>query len=72
MGLSRRQLERLFATHLGVSPSRHYVRIRIDFGKRLIAGTRMPLIDVATAWLYVCITVCEILSRFATYNAPGV
>jgi transcriptional regulator GlxA family with amidase domain len=48
-GVSRRQLERLFATHLGVPPARHYVKVRVDRARRLIEGTRMPLIDIAIA-----------------------
>ncbi|AZO12044.1 GlxA family transcriptional regulator [Mesorhizobium sp. M3A.F.Ca.ET.080.04.2.1] len=48
-GISRRQLERLFAVHLGLPPVRHYLRIRVDHAKRLIEGTRMPIIDVAIA-----------------------
>ncbi|RWO34877.1 MAG: GlxA family transcriptional regulator [Mesorhizobium sp.] len=49
VGISRRQLERLFATHIGYPPARHYLRIRIDHAKRLIEGTRMPIIDIAIA-----------------------
>ncbi|KUM25016.1 hypothetical protein AU467_27835 [Mesorhizobium loti] len=49
VGISRRQLERLFATHIGQPPVRHYLRIRVDHAKRLIEGTRMPIIDVAIA-----------------------
>ncbi|UCI10411.1 GlxA family transcriptional regulator [Mesorhizobium sp. B1-1-8] len=48
-GVSRRQLERLFATHIGLPPVRHYLRIRTDHAKRLIESTRMPMIDIAMA-----------------------
>ncbi|RWO20082.1 GlxA family transcriptional regulator [Mesorhizobium sp.] len=48
-GVSRRQLERLFASHIGLPPVSHYLRIRIDHAKRLIEGTRLPIIDVAMA-----------------------
>jgi transcriptional regulator GlxA family with amidase domain len=48
-GISRRQLERLFASHIGVPPLRHYLKVRADHAKRLIEGTRMPLIDIAVA-----------------------
>lgn len=48
-GISRRQLERLFCTHVGHPPLRHYLRIRVDHAKRLIEGTRMPIIDIAVA-----------------------
>ena len=49
VGISRRQLERLFATHIGLAPHRHYLKIRIDHARRLIEGTRLPLIDIAIA-----------------------
>lgn len=49
VGVSRRQLERLFAAHIGLPPVRHYLKIRVDHAKRLIEGTRMPLIDIAVA-----------------------
>lgn len=48
-GVSRRQLERLFAAHIGLTPLRHYLRIRVDHAKRLIEGTSMPIIDIAMA-----------------------
>ena len=48
-GISRRQLERLFGSHIGLPPVRHYLRIRVDHAKRLIEGTRMPIIDTAIA-----------------------
>ncbi|MEI8702964.1 GlxA family transcriptional regulator [Mesorhizobium sp. ISC15] len=48
-GVSRRQLERLFAAHVHMPPVRHYLRIRVDHAKRLIEGTSMPIIDIAMA-----------------------
>ncbi|TGQ54504.1 GlxA family transcriptional regulator [Mesorhizobium sp. M1C.F.Ca.ET.193.01.1.1] len=48
-GISRRQLERLFGTYIGLPPVRHYLRIRVDHAKRLIEGTRLPIIDIAVA-----------------------
>ena len=48
-GISRRQLERLFATHLGTSPLRHYLQVRVEHARRLIEGTHMGLIDIAVA-----------------------
>ncbi|PBB79184.1 hypothetical protein CK218_20505 [Mesorhizobium sp. WSM3879] len=48
-GVSRRQLERLFAAHIEVPPVRHYLRIRTDHAKRLIEGTRLPIVDIAMA-----------------------
>ncbi|WP_287310669.1 GlxA family transcriptional regulator [Mesorhizobium sp.] len=54
VGISRRQLERLFAIHIGQPPARHYLTVRVDQAKRLIEGTRMPIIDIAVA--------CEFMS----------
>ncbi|MER9883510.1 GlxA family transcriptional regulator [Mesorhizobium sp. M0118] len=48
-GVSRRQLERLFLHHVGISPAKHYMKIRVDHAKRLIQGTRMPLVEIAIA-----------------------
>ncbi|MGX9148222.1 GlxA family transcriptional regulator [Mesorhizobium sp. 128a] len=49
IGVSRRQLERLFGTFVGVTPAKHYLILRVDHAKRLIEGTRLPLVDVAMA-----------------------
>ncbi|KAA3447941.1 transcriptional regulator [Mesorhizobium sp. SARCC-RB16n] len=49
IGVSRRQLERLFGTYVGVTPAKHYLSLRIDHAKRLIEGTGLPLVDVAMA-----------------------
>ncbi|MER8544004.1 GlxA family transcriptional regulator [Mesorhizobium sp. M1334] len=48
-GVSRRQLERLFSEQVGLPPLRQYLRIRVDHARRLIEGTRLPIIDVAMA-----------------------
>ncbi|MER9177405.1 GlxA family transcriptional regulator [Mesorhizobium sp. M0955] len=65
-GVSRRQLERLFALHVGQPPLRHYLRIRIDHAKRLIEGTRMPIIDIATACGFV--SPSHFAKCFRTFN----
>ncbi|TIU44308.1 MAG: helix-turn-helix domain-containing protein, partial [Mesorhizobium sp.] len=49
VGISRRQLERLFANHVHMPPVRHYLRIRVEHAKRLIEGTSLPIIDIAIA-----------------------
>ncbi|WP_296746310.1 GlxA family transcriptional regulator [Mesorhizobium sp.] len=49
VGISRRQLERLFASHIGLAPAQYYLRVRLDHARRLIEGTRMPIVDVAMA-----------------------
>jgi transcriptional regulator GlxA family with amidase domain len=49
VGLSPRQLERMFVKHLGLPPSRYYIRIRLDHACQLLRQTRMPVFDVAMA-----------------------
>ncbi|MER9120954.1 GlxA family transcriptional regulator [Mesorhizobium sp. M0954] len=49
VGISRRQLERLFAAHVHIPPVRHYLRVRVEHAKRLIEGTSLPIIDIAIA-----------------------
>lgn len=47
VGLSRRQLERLFMDKIGISPAIAYKKVRLDRAKRLLVQTRAPLIDIA-------------------------
>lgn len=48
-GLSVRQLERLFATHLRSTIVRHYARIRLERARVLLRQTTMPIGEVALA-----------------------
>lgn len=48
-GLSQRQLERLFRTHVGRSPLRYYADIRLDRARGLVTQTEMRLREVALA-----------------------
>ena len=48
-GVSVRQLERLFATHLRSSVGQHYRRIRLDRARLLLRQTAMPILEVAVA-----------------------
>jgi len=47
VGLSRRQLERLFKQHLGAVPSRYYLDIRLQRARKLLRETRHSLLQVA-------------------------
>lgn len=47
VGLSRRRLEMLFAEHLGKSPGRFFLDLRLDEARRLATDTRLPLQEVA-------------------------
>ena len=49
VGLSRRQIERLFRQDMGRSPARYYLEIRLDRARRLLAQSTMPVVDVAVA-----------------------
>jgi transcriptional regulator GlxA family with amidase domain len=49
VGLSPRQLERLFAKYLRASPSRHYLKMRLDRARTMLLQTTKPILDVAVA-----------------------
>ena len=49
VGLSRRQIERLFRTEMGRSPARYYLELRLDRARHLLLQSSMPVIDVAVA-----------------------
>ncbi|MER9076737.1 helix-turn-helix domain-containing protein [Mesorhizobium sp. M0904] len=54
-GVSRRQLERRFITTVGLTPAKHYMKLRVDHAKRLIEGTRMPLVDISLLPAVLCL-----------------
>jgi transcriptional regulator GlxA family with amidase domain len=47
--LSTRQLERLFAKHVGVSPKRYYLRLRLEKARDLLRQTDFSVTDVCVA-----------------------
>ena len=47
VGLSRRQLQRLFQRYLMCTPSRYYLKIRLAKARELLQQTRMDLIEVS-------------------------
>ncbi len=49
VGLSRRQLERLFRRYLGTSPARYYLRLRLERARLLLGQTTMPVTEIAFA-----------------------
>ncbi|WP_286237894.1 GlxA family transcriptional regulator [Neptuniibacter halophilus] len=49
VGLSRRQLERLFQKYLECSPSKYYLRLRLLRARQLLMQSSMPIIDIAAA-----------------------
>jgi len=49
IGLSTRQLERLFRQYRGCSPRSHYLDIRLRHARLLLLQTTMPVLDIALA-----------------------
>jgi len=49
VGLSRRQVERLFRQEMGRSPARYYLEIRLDRARHLLLQSTMPVVEVAVA-----------------------
>jgi transcriptional regulator GlxA family with amidase domain len=49
VGLSLRQMERLFRTYLGCAPSRYYMGLRLKRARRLFLQTNKSIVDVAQA-----------------------
>ncbi len=47
VGISRRQLERLFKKYLDSVPSRYYLQIRLDHGRRLLHNRSVSIADIA-------------------------
>lgn len=49
VGLSRRQIERLFSQEMGRSPARYYLEIRLDRARHLLMQSSLPVVEVAVA-----------------------
>ncbi|MGB7433337.1 MAG: GlxA family transcriptional regulator [Ahrensia sp.] len=49
VGLSRRQIERLFRHEMGRSPARYYLEIRLDRARHLLVQSSLPVVEVAIA-----------------------
>jgi transcriptional regulator GlxA family with amidase domain len=52
VGVSRRQIERLFRDKLGVTPLQYLSGLRLQHGRALLAETDMSVLDVAVACGY--------------------
>lgn len=48
-GLSRRHIERLFRQHLGQSPARYYLELRLEYARHLLMQSDLNIVDVAVA-----------------------
>ena len=49
VGLSRRQLERLFRQHVRCAPTRYYLELRLARARQLLLQTTRPIVDIAFA-----------------------
>lgn len=49
VGVSRRQLERLFHNHMGCSPRAYYMRLRLEHARVLLLETGASILNVALA-----------------------
>ena len=47
VGLSLRQVERLFLRHLSCTPGRYYMRVRLERARELLRHSNAPILDVA-------------------------
>jgi len=65
--ISRRQVERMFARHMGSSPKRYYVQLRLERAYQLCEQTEVPIVEIAIATGFQSASVFSI--RFKqTYN----
>lgn len=49
LGISARQLERVFGKHMNTSPKRYYMELRLERARKLLIQTEMSSTDVAMA-----------------------
>lgn len=49
VGVSIRQMERLFAKHLGLSPKRYYLQMRLDKARELLRQTSLSVTEICVA-----------------------
>jgi len=49
VGVSTRQLERLFRRHLGCTPTQHYVRLRLEKARKLLRHSTLSVLGIGVA-----------------------
>jgi transcriptional regulator GlxA family with amidase domain len=47
--ISRRHVERLFCQHMGRSPARYYLDVRLERARRLLRHSNLPIVEIAIA-----------------------
>lgn len=71
-GISRRQLERIFLKHLGCTPSRYYLKLRLDRARRLLKQTSCSIVEIASMCGFVSATHFSRCYRKYMGSAPKV
>lgn len=49
VSVSRRQLERMFLKHLDCSPSRYYLKLRLDRARQLLKQSNLSIVEISAA-----------------------
>ncbi|WP_236037280.1 choline metabolism transcriptional regulator GbdR [Marinomonas vulgaris] len=49
VNVSRRQIERMFHRHLDCSPSRYYLRLRLERARKLLKQSNMSIVEISMA-----------------------
>lgn len=49
VGVSRRQIERLFKTNVGVTPARYYLELRLNQARQLIQQSNLSIFEISVA-----------------------
>lgn len=70
IGLSRRQLERLFRRYLRKAPARHYLELRLQRARLLLLQSTLSIIDVALACGFVSASHFSKCYRHAYSRSP--
>lgn len=68
--ISRRQLERLFLKHVGCTPSRYYLRVRLNRARRLLKQTSCSIVEIASMCGFVSATHVSRCYRKTMGRAP--
>ena len=50
VGISKRQLERLFRRYLNVTPARYYLTLRLEAAREMLEKSTLKIIDVAIVY----------------------
>lgn len=71
VGLSERQLERLFQEHLKCTPSAYYLELRLQRARQLLRATDQSIIDIAAACGFISVTHFTHRYRVRFETTPG-